>query len=232
MSLTILYEDQDLIAINKPAGIMVHKTSITEDKVFLLQLLRDQIKQRVYPIHRLDRGTSGVLLFGKNSTEAARVQKLMEEAKFEKKYLAIIRGFVDVSGTIDYPLKSGRKDKMQEAISHYKRLDQQSLDFAVNRYPTSRYSLVEISPETGRFHQIRRHFAHIRHPIIGDKKHGDCKHNKYFETKMGFKNMCLHAVQTRFPSSEGKPLDIKASVPLHFQRMMDHLSLSMPNAPR
>ncbi len=232
MDLKVIYEDEDLIAINKSAGIMVHKTNITEDKVFLLQLLRDQINQRVYPIHRLDRGTSGVLLFGKHTEEAARVQKLMMANQFEKKYLAIVRGFVDEEGTIDYPLKSGRKNLLQDAISHYKRIDQQTLDFEVNRYPTSRYSLVEVRPETGKFHQIRRHFAHIRHPIIGDKKHGDCKHNKYFAETQNFQNMCLHAREVVLSSSKGTKLSIEAELPQHFLFMMKHLNLRLTSESR
>lgn len=224
--LEILYQDEQLVVINKPAGIMVHRSSITEDKIFLLQILRNQIKQRVYPIHRLDRGTSGVLLFGKTREEAGRIQNLIQENKLSKIYLAIIRGFVDEEGTIDYPLSSDPHKAKQEAISHYKKLSQNELPFSVNRYPTSRYSLVEVRTETGRFHQIRKHFAHLRHPVIGDKKHGDCKHNKFFSTQHDLSGMMLHAKSTSFLTAEHKQINIEASLPSHFEKMLNKLSLS------
>jgi len=198
MSFDILYEDEQFIAINKPCGILVHRTKISEDTVFVLQLLRDQIKQRIYPIHRLDRATSGVLIFGKTKEAASLLGQLFMDKKVEKEYIAIIRGFVEKEASIDYPLTNVLTQVKQDAITHYKKYQQNELDFAVNRYPTSRYSLVSITTETGRRHQIRRHFAHIRHPIIGDKKHGDCKHNKYFQENFNLTRMLLHAQELKF----------------------------------
>lgn len=189
----ILFEDLDFIAIHKPSGILVHRTRISEDMVFVLQLLRDQVGYHVYPVHRLDRMTSGVLIFGKNKAAASRLSELFREQKIIKKYLAVVRGHLPSKGTIDYPIARSPKHLKQSAISDYRTLDQTEIPHAISRYPTSRYSLVEIIPKTGRFHQIRKHFAHLRHPVIGDRPHGDCKHNKYLREKLGISTMLLHA---------------------------------------
>jgi len=183
----ILYEDEHYIAIRKPCRILVHRTNISEDTVFVLQLLRDQINQRIYPVHRLDRATSGVLIFGKSS-EAARLLGLqMQEKKIKKQYLAIVRGYVEDAATINYSLAPEPHKPKQEAVTHYQKIQQAEMLFSVGRYPTSRYSLVNIQLETGRRHQIRRHFSHLRHPIINDRRHGDVKHNNYFREVLGIK---------------------------------------------
>ena len=198
MPFNILYEDDHYVAINKPCRILVHRSAISEDKVFVLQLLRDQLGQKIYPIHRLDRATSGVLMFGKTSEAASLLGKQMQEQLVKKTYLAIIRGYVEAQGTIDYPLAPEPDKPKQEAITHYKRLQQSEMPFSVGRYPTSRYSLVEVTLETGRRHQIRRHFSHLRHPIINDRRHGDVKHNKYFEKTIGTERLLLHAHKMKF----------------------------------
>jgi tRNA pseudouridine65 synthase len=226
--LPVIYEDDHLIAINKPAGLLVHRSSISEDTQFALQLLRNQIKQRIFPIHRLDRGTSGVLIFGKNKEAASQLSAQMRDNGIRKEYLAIVRGYLDESGTIDYPLLNKDKPHLpaKEAITSYTRLTQNELPFAVNRYPTSRYSLVRIHPQTGRKHQIRRHFAHLRHPIIADKKHGDCKHNKYFQEHFGLTQMMLHAqeVVCKHPVTNTE-LRIAAPLPEAFLNVVALLGL-------
>jgi len=198
LTFDILFDDAHFVAINKPKNILVHRTKISEDTVFVLQLLRNQLGQRIYPIHRLDRPTSGVLIFGKTKEAASQLSELMRSKSICKKYLAVVRGFLDISGTIDYPLVTKQHLPAQEAITHYKNLGQVEKDFKVSRYPTSRYSLLEITLDTGRRHQIRRHFAHLRHPIIGDKRHGDCKHNKYFSKELSIERMLLHAKEMVF----------------------------------
>ena len=220
----ILFEDDDFIAIHKPPGILVHRTRISEDTQFVLQLLRNQIGQRLYPIHRLDRGTSGVLLFGKHKKAASLMGVVFINKEIQKQYIAIIRGYVDAKGTIDYPLAKETHLPKKEAITHYQRLAQIELDVAISRYPSSRYSLVKIILETGRRHQIRRHFSHIRHPVIGDKRHGDVKHNSYWRDNFGIQRMLLHAQSLHFlhPLSE-KPLLITAPIDASFQAAMDLL---------
>lgn len=194
----ILFEDDYLIAINKPTGILVHRTRISEDKQFVLQLLRRQIGYRIYPIHRLDRATSGVLIFGKNKEGASELSAQFRDKKVEKQYVGIIRGYVEDSATIDYPLAKEKWLPKKEAISHYRRLAQTEIQVPIGRYETARYSMVEIQLETGRRHQIRRHFSHLRHPIIGDKKHGDVKHNTHWREAFGIGRMLLHAQHMQF----------------------------------
>jgi tRNA pseudouridine65 synthase len=196
--LPILFEDDDFIAINKPIRLLVHRTPISEDRVFALQLLRDQIGQRIYPVHRLDRGTSGVLIFGKTKEAAAQLSTLLRDRLVSKTYLAIIRGFVEEEGVIDYPLSNKPNQAPQDALTRFKRIAQIEMPFHVNRYPTSRYSYVAIQPHTGRRHQIRRHFSHLRHPIIGDKKHGDVKHNNYFRNQFELDRLFLHSRSLEF----------------------------------
>jgi tRNA pseudouridine65 synthase len=227
MNLEILFDDDYLIAINKPPGILVHRTNISEDKVFILQLLRDQIGQRIYPVHRLDRGTSGVLVFGKSKESAALLAGQFREKKTQKTYLAIVRGFVKEKDTIDYPMAKEKGKPLQNAITSYKKLAQSELLFSVGKYPSSRYSFVEIQPETGRFHQIRKHFAHIRHPIINCKKHGDVKHNNYFRNELGISRMLLHASKLRLIHPiDNESIILKAPINLEFQNAMDLTRLS------
>lgn len=221
----IIYEDEQMIAINKPCGILVHRTKISEDTQFVLQLLRDQIKQRVYPIHRLDRATSGVLLFGKDKTVAGILGAQFREQQVHKEYLAIIRGFVAAEETIDYPLKSEPHKPAQNAITRYQQIEQVTFDAAIGPYPSARYSLVRIFPQTGRRQQIRKHFGHLRHPIIGDKKHGDCKHNKYFTTVLDIPRMLLHAQLLRFQHpTEERTLHLHATLDDHFEKALSTLN--------
>ena len=221
---SILFEDDYFVVINKPHGILVHRTSISEDKSFILQLLRDQLKQRIYPVHRLDRGTSGVLVFGKSSLAASYFSAQIRDQKIKKKYLAIIRGYVEGEGTIDYPLINSKGTNKQEAVTHFSKLGQTEIFAQISRYPNSRYSLVEISPETGRWHQIRRHFSHLRHPVIGDKKHGDIKHNKYFQSQLNIPRMLLHASHLSFQHPEKKKeIHVFAPLESYFEKAIQLL---------
>lgn len=215
----IIFEDEHFIAINKPCGILVHRTKISEDRIFVLQLLRDQIGQRIYPVHRLDRATSGVLIFGKNSEAAEKLAIQFREKTVEKKYLAIVRGFLEEVGIVDYPLAPEPHKPTQEAVTNFKRIAQTEKDWSVGRYPKSRYSYLEIIPETGRRHQIRRHFSHLRHPIIGDKRHGDVKHNKYFEQELDIHGLLLHAQELRFYHFEKEAfIEIEANLNEEFKK--------------
>lgn len=222
----ILFEDDSLIAINKPPGILVHPTRISEDTITILPLLRDQIGQWVYPIHRLDRGTSGVLVFGKNKQSASSLNSLFRSREVFKEYLAVVRGYVEENGRIDYPLAKDLHKDRKEAITDYSLISQSEMDFSVGKYPQSRYSFVIIHPLTGTFHQIRRHFSHIRHPIIGDKKHGDCKHNKYFHESLEISRMLLHASKLSFiHPKEDRMLELQASLDPSFQKTIALLRL-------
>ncbi|PZX53960.1 tRNA pseudouridine65 synthase [Algoriphagus ratkowskyi] len=225
--LEILFEDDFIIAINKPSGLLVHRTSIAaEETVFALQMLRDQIGQHVYPVHRLDRPTSGVLLFSKKEDILPMLKQQFADRSVQKTYLAIVRGIPAIrSALIDHPLTSERSNKLQEAQTHYKVLEEGEIPFdTTGRYPTSRYSLLELKPETGRTHQIRRHLAHIRHYILGDRKHGDNKQNQFFEKQFGMENLLLHARQLEFTHPILKEtLIVRAELPGHFQKTITDL---------
>lgn len=222
--LEIVYQDSHLVAINKPHGLLVHRSSIAADvEVFALQLLRDQLGQKVYPIHRLDRKTSGVLLFALSEESEVAFKKLMEARGFEKTYLAVVRGYAPAADTIDYPLKNERGNS-KEAITQYRTLLHTEIPLAFGKHATSRYSLVEARPITGRMHQLRRHFAHILHPIIGDRPYGCNKQNKLFLEQFQLSNMLLHADSVVFthPYTGVKTL-IKAEMSDIFKHMLQTL---------
>lgn len=203
--LEVIYQDEFLVAINKPSGLLVHRSMIDRHETqFAMQMVRDQIGQHVYTVHRLDRPTSGVLLFALSSEVAASLTEQLTQKQVQKRYLAITRGYVIGAERIDYPLKEeldkiadkhARQDKQaQDAITDYQCLQQFELPFAVGRYNTARYSLVELKPETGRKHQLRRHMAHIRHPIVGDTTHGDGKQNAFLREQFNLQGLALSCV--------------------------------------
>ena len=220
--LEILFQDNAIIAINKPHGLLVHRSPIAADaSEFAIQLLRDQIGQKVFPVHRLDRKTSGVLLFALNDEVNSILQEAFRNKKVEKKYLALVRGFTPESGTINYALT--REDgKVQEAVTHYSRLETFEIPVALGKHATSRYSLLEAEPETGRMHQIRKHLAHIFHPIIGDRPHGCNKQNKLFLEKWEMNTMLLHAKEISFlhPVSN-EPITIQSELNVEFKRTLE-----------
>lgn len=226
--LEILYKDDFLIAVNKPHGLLVHRSSIANDTTeFALQKLRDQIGMTVYPAHRLDRKTGGVLLFSLDKETDRLAQTLFAEKKIDKRYWAILRGFCPDKGVIDYPLLK-ENGTSQNAITHFHRLAQAEIEVPHGKFPTSRYSLVEATPETGRMHQLRRHFAHILYPIIGDRPHGCNKQNKLWKERFAMDTMLLHATSLSFqhPHS-GETIEIKADLQPEFLRVLDILKISM-----
>ncbi|MGN6178888.1 MAG: pseudouridine synthase [Mucilaginibacter sp.] len=219
--LDILYRDEHLIAINKPHGLLVHRSSIAADaEQFALQLLRDQIGQKVYPVHRIDRKTAGVLLFALDKdTEIAMQQQFMRD-EVNKRYLAIVRGHTPDTEKIDYPLRR-ENGTLQEAFTSYTTLKRAELNVPFGAHATSRYSLINVTPKTGRMHQIRKHLAHVFHPIIGDRTHGCNKQNKLFKERWQLETMLLHAAELRFnhPVS-GEAINISAPLRPEFERVM------------
>ncbi|GIT99032.1 tRNA pseudouridine(65) synthase TruC [Sulfurovum sp. TSL1] len=207
--LEILYQDAYLVAINKPSGLLVHKSPIDKHETeFALQMVRDQIGQYVYPIHRLDKPTSGVLLFALDAQTAQRMSLMFRGSQVHKEYMAVVRGFTEDASLIDYPLKQmldtkeqkqkGITKETQEAQTQYQRLATVELPYPVSRYPVARYSLVKLFPRTGRKHQLRRHMKHIFHPIIGDTKHGRGEHNTLFREKYACHRLLLHSNRISF----------------------------------
>lgn len=208
--LSILYQDNYLIAVDKPANLFVHRSFLDkEEKYFALQLVRDLVGQYVYPLHRLDKPTSGVLLFALNEDIARQLSQDFHENNIQKQYYALTRGFISPeSGIVDHPIKVkldkiGDKFKREDveakdAITHYQCVQTASLPIALGRYESVRYSLIKAQPKTGRRHQIRRHLAHLRHPIIGDINYGDNKQNPFFVKHFGFKRLMLFAQSMQF----------------------------------
>lgn len=222
--LSIIYQDQYIVAVDKPSGMLVHRSFLDKhETVFVMQTLRDQLGQHVFPVHRLDRPTSGVLLFALSSEVAHLLCKQQEQQLWRKYYLAVVRGFVAGGAELDYPLKEqlddiadkfSRDDKpAQQAITRYQPLAQVELPIPVSKYPAARYSLVALQPLTGRKHQLRRHLAHLRHPIVGDTSHGDGKHNALFKNHFNCSRLLLLAKQLQLPHPlTGEPLCLTAGL--------------------
>ena len=229
--LDIIFQDDDLVAINKPHGLLVHRSPIAADaEEFALQLLRDQLGRHVYPVHRLDRKTAGVLLFALNKDTEKLMQQQFYESKVNKKYLAVVRGYTPDAEEIDYPLRK-ENGTLQEAFTRYQTLARAELDVPLGIHATSRYSLVEANPETGRMHQLRKHFAHIFHPIIGDRTHGCNKQNKLFKERWEMETMLLHASGLSFNHPvTGMPVYIKAALQNEFLRVMGVMGWRLPDA--
>ncbi|MBE9600900.1 pseudouridine synthase [Pedobacter sp. MC2016-24] len=222
MSLEIVYQDDHLIAINKPHGLLVHRSSIANDaKEFALQLLRDQINRHVSPVHRLDRKTGGLLLFAFEKDVEIAMHQQFQNGEVEKKYLAVLRGHSPDHLEIDYPLAK-ENGTIQEAFTSFITLKRAELAVPFGKHLTSRYSLVEATPTTGRMHQLRKHFAHIFYPIIGDRKHGCNKQNKLFKEQWDMTTMLLHASELSFihPVSKEK-VHLTAKPQAEFYRVMD-----------
>lgn len=206
--LSVLFEDQCLLAVHKPAGLLVHRSPIDKHETeFALQYARAlNGGDHVYPVHRLDRPTSGVLLFAKDPDTARTLGLAMMAGEICKTYRAMVRGWPADSGLIDHPLREEPEDRRQksaeqpvrDARSRYRTLATTEIPVAIERYPSSRYALVELYPETGRKHQLRRHMKHINHPIIGDANHGRGRHNRYFAERFGQGRLMLAATRIEF----------------------------------
>jgi len=224
--LPIIYQDEYLVAISKPHGLLVHRSSIAANhEVFALQLLRDQIGQKVYPIHRLDSKTSGVLLFALDPVTNAAVQNQFSNNQTQKMYHAIVRGYFPNEITVDHPVINAR-GKMKDAITEFSLLNQAEINVPMGKFQTSRYSLIEARPQTGRMHQIRRHLNHLRHPIIGDRPHGCSKQNRLFKQKWDMTTTMLHAKRLviTHPVS-GAELVLQAEYSSEFLRVMEILGM-------
>lgn len=199
----LLYQDKHFAVVNKPAGFHVHphedkRNRVPRERICLYQV-RDQIGKYVYPVHRLDAGTSGVLLFALSSEAAHELCKMFADKKMRKTYHAVVRGYAPEQGEIDLPLELDSTGDLVEAKTQFRRMA--TVEFPVvvaKRFPTARYSLVEAKPLTGRWHQIRRHFNRISHPLMGDADHGDCRQNRFFRLQLGIPGLCLKAHSLEF----------------------------------
>lgn len=201
--MNIVYQDANIFAIDKQAGFFVHPPEMSpypvpKEKICLYHL-RKHFNQEVFPVHRLDAPTSGLVLFAMTRQDAREMNQLFRERQIKKTYHAVIRGYVDAEGSIDLPLEIAAADEPVESLTLYKTLGQVELPFPVGKkYPTARYSWVEVNPVTGRWHQIRRHFDRIAHPLLGDIEHGDSHHNRFFRDDLKIQGLCLRALSLEF----------------------------------
>lgn len=238
--LPILYRDSHCVVINKPPALLVHRSSIDRhDTRAVVQMLRDQLEATVYPVHRLDKPTSGVLLFALSHEAARDFTAVFAAGHVRKHYLAVVRGAAPESGVIDHPLieepgdRSEVKKPAVSARTDFVAIATAELPIPSGPHSTSRYSLVDAIPHQGRRHQIRRHLKHISHPIIGDVNHGDGRHNRIFRQHFGCHRLLLHALQVELehPMS-GKPLRVEAPVDNDWRELMGRLGWSLDNVPQ
>lgn len=237
--LEILYQDKLLVAVNKPSGLLVHRTNIDRHETrFALQILRRQLRQKIYPVHRLDKPTSGVLLFALTPETARQMNDQFRHRLVEKSYLAVVRGWTDEIGEIDYPLVDGpikaayaeqlNSNKPRPAVTRYTTLQKVELPIATGRYTSSRYALLEARPKTGRRHQLRRHFKHIFHPLIGDTTYGDSQHNRMFRQQFSCNRLLLHAWKQGFEHPQtGRQVALVAPLSPEFRQLLDRLGITL-----
>ena len=211
--LEILFSDEHYVAVNKPAGLFVHPTKLAPRETSCLPKLRKQLGQEVFTIHRLDRATSGVLIFALSSDSAREMCRLFENRLVEKTYLAVCRGFTPESGEVDRGLRENRKKNRVDAITKFVRQAVAEIPEPVGQHPSARFSLVKAYPQTGRTHQIRKHMAHISHPIVGDTNYGDGSHNRFIRSHFNLYRLMLMATQLGFDHPYGNEA-ITVSAPL------------------
>lgn len=219
MLLKVLHADEHLVAIDKPAGLLVHRTALdAHEQVFALQLLRDQLGQQVWPVHRLDKGTSGLLLFALSAEVASLLGQAFESGAMRKRYLALVRGWpAEAEGLIDHalardPERASAGQELLPARTAWTRLARVEWPLASDaRFASTRGALLECRPESGRRHQIRRHLKHIAHPIIGDATHGKGPLNRAMAGLLGLQRLWLHGLELALTHPvSGEPLVLQA----------------------
>jgi tRNA pseudouridine65 synthase len=227
--LSILYRDEALLIVNKPAGIVVHR-GWANDRVTMLDLARDMVGSWVYPAHRLDRQTSGALIFGLSAEVARHLERGLAQARVHKRYLALVRGMTPDACFIDHPLAKEKGKEKLPSQTEVRRLTH----FEVTNDETGlsrRYSWVEARPLTGRPHQIRRHLKHISHPIVGDVRYGKAEHNQLFRRRFGLDRMVLHAAHVAFEHPlDGRALELTAPLPAELAGLLATLGASPPES--
>lgn len=216
-TLTVLHADAHCVAIDKPPGLLVHRSSLdAHEAVNALDRLQAERGEPLWTVHRLDKGTSGVLLFARSAEAAAALGEAFREGRVKKRYRALVRGWPADEGEIDHPLardpeRPSAGQPLLPASTRFRTLARHEWPFADGRHATSRYALVEAEPASGRRHQIRRHFKHIAHPLVGDSTHGKGAHNRAVAAWLGVQRLWLHALSLELPAFDGgAPLVIEA----------------------
>ncbi|MGN2242800.1 pseudouridine synthase [Frateuria sp. GZRR33] len=232
--LEILYQDDALLAVNKPAGLPVHRSKlIGPADAFLVDLLREQVGGELFLAHRLDRATSGVLLVARSAAVAAALGEQFMGREVHKQYLAVVRGWPEpAEGLVDYALPGSRETgPRREARTRYRRLATVEVPIALGRYPQQRYALVLAEPETGRFRQIRKHMAHLHHPVIGDCQHGRGDHNRLYKQYFACHRMLLHAWRLQFAHPvSGARMTLQAPLDAAYEALLARFAWPLPSA--
>ena len=234
-ALELLHLDDHLLAVNKPPGLAVHRSRLVgSDEDYLMDRLRLQVAGPLHAVHRLDRATSGVLLVARNADAAADLGRQLMARTVAKAYLAVVRGWPAEQGEIDYPLSgSSLSGEAKPALTRWRRLATVEVPIAQGRYPQQRYSLLEVEPETGRYRQIRRHFHHVSHHLLGDTSHGRGDHNRLIRQHYGVHRLLLHAwrLEVRHPA-DGGSLHLEAPLDAPWQRLLQAFGWSEALAAR
>jgi len=232
MNLEIIFDDEYFICVNKPNNVLVHHAHHSRnvaDENSLLQLIKEKTDLKVYPIHRLDRKTSGIILLAKKKEFVFKFQELFTDNKIQKTYYGVVRGYTPEKKIIDSPVKGRDANVHKEALTELRTLDKITLDIPVKPYDSSRYSLIKLLPKTGRMHQLRVHSNKISHPLIGDTKYGDKNHDLMYSEKFGWKNMFLHAGKLEFTHPfTPKEMILKASFPKDWLALFQKFSWKNP----
>jgi tRNA pseudouridine65 synthase len=230
--LSIIYRDADLVAINKPSGLLVHRSPIDKRETrFAVQELRNQLGQHVYPLHRLDKPTSGVLLFALSREAASFYGQQFQQHRIQKTYLALVRGYGPKRMSIDHALKDEDDDyagvkgdgEAKAALTHVECIQEFEIPLTVDRYETTRLSLMQCQPVSGRKHQLRRHLKHIGHPIVGDSRHGKGLLNRACEGYFGVGRLWLACTQMILTQKDGSLLVIDAPLAEDFTGVLGQL---------
>ncbi|WP_298516288.1 pseudouridine synthase [uncultured Kordia sp.] len=228
----ILYEDDFVITVSKPNNMLVHHSLMARnqsDEQTLLELLQEKFDASYYPIHRLDRKTSGIVLCAKKKEYVSTFQALFVENQIEKVYYGLVRGFSPENGAIDSPVKGRDANVHKEALTHFETLVNIELPIPVQPFETSRYSLVKLLPKTGRMHQLRIHLNKISHPLIGDPKYGDRFHNRMFQEEFDISNLFLHAASLSFTHPFlNTPMVIQCPFPRHWYTITEKFQWKLP----
>lgn len=235
--LSVLHRDEQVVVVDKPSGLLVHRSIIDRhERRFAVQILRNQLGRRVYPAHRLDKGTSGALAFALDRESASGLATQFASGAVRKTYVAVVRGWPDPQGVIDHPLEPVPDEALgpqaggaRDARTIFRTLATVELPYRVDRYPTSRYALVELEPHTGRRHQLRRHLAHASHPIVGDSTYGKGKHNRLFRDLYGSQRLLLACTQLRFRHPlTGESHTVDAPLAPEFSAVLHKLGWRVP----
>jgi tRNA pseudouridine65 synthase len=228
--LRILHSDDDIALIDKPGGLIVHANRYARREPNVVNVVGGRLQRRIYTVHRLDRGTSGLMLFALSSEAAGELSRQFRTRAITKGYIAAVRGHPPESGTIDKPLRLDTEDEEErEATTHFTTLATSELAIDVGPYDSAWFALVELTLETGRPHQARRHLRSISHPVIGDQSHGDRANNHYLWDRLGERRLLLRALRIGFDHPRtGARITAYAGIPELWQTALAELGLPLP----